>query len=633
MRRTVIIQCLLSLAFHLIHVSSLSGVRTGSRLPEGLVHRAVRGHNGHCHYHYHLGSTTTGRGRMGLLCGTAGTSAMTAPTSPSSLSQLWLPMQPAIRAANQLMCRVWESLKKSGTIVTRCALKLTAAALVILSMVISSPSTSRAARSDAKEAIISQQSVKQKNQSKVNDNKKSQSKVNDNKKSQSKVDDNKKTQSKVDDNKKTQSKVDDNKKTQSKVNDNKKTQSKVDDNKKTQSKVDDNKKTQSKVDDNKKSPTVKAMSLAGDGQTVVKSRQLTNFGLLLVGCSALYVVATSGGSNSSSARRALKKRADPDYGGFDDDTSAKSRGPVVTPPRRSPLGRRGELPKAPQRLEDLFGDLDETDPLFDDSPPPPSAVIGERDAASDSSTTVAKGSRVETRDALSQQVPTISIPMGRQKMTSKLVGSQSDTTSAQLPDSELTSTTSALPPYAAIIAAPEESKLLLESASPTPAPNTAVTAPSKRQQQQPGILGRLFQKPGAGRPSDIRAALRPEQDVSHDFRVLVASSLTVYVPPGTVAEVEKGGALSSTDPDAFSPSAEVRQSALAAEMAYAGLSEQEAAESFADVASALIVQLVDKAVQQSEKGSGEQWEAAVVRSLDVLTDLIKGAGELFRYVL
>ena len=558
---------------------------------------------------------------------------MTAPTSPSSLSQLWLPMQPAIRAANQLMCRVWESLKKSGTIVTRCALKLTAAALVILSMVISSPSTSRAARSDAKEAIISQQSVKQKNQSKVNDNKKSQSKVNDNKKSQSKVDDNKKTQSKVDDNKKTQSKVDDNKKTQSKVNDNKKTQSKVDDNKKTQSKVDDNKKTQSKVDDNKKSPTVKAMSLAGDGQTVVKSRQLTNFGLLLVGCSALYVVATSGGSNSSSARRALKKRADPDYGGFDDDTSAKSRGPVVTPPRRSPLGRRGELPKAPQRLEDLFGDLDETDPLFDDSPPPPSAVIGERDAASDSSTTVAKGSRVETRDALSQQVPTISIPMGRQKMTSKLVGSQSDTTSAQLPDSELTSTTSALPPYAAIIAAPEESKLLLESASPTPAPNTAVTAPSKRQQQQPGILGRLFQKPGAGRPSDIRAALRPEQDVSHDFRVLVASSLTVYVPPGTVAEVEKGGALSSTDPDAFSPSAEVRQSALAAEMAYAGLSEQEAAESFADVASALIVQLVDKAVQQSEKGSGEQWEAAVVRSLDVLTDLIKGAGELFRYVL
>ena len=232
MRRTVIIQCLLSLALRFIHVSSLTGVRTGgSSLYLGRsAHVAGRAHS-HSHY-CRLGSTPTGRGRIELQCGTTGNADMTAPTSPSTLSQLWLPMQPAIRAANRLVCRVWESLKESGTIFTRCALKLTAAALLMLSMVLSSPSTSRAARSDAKHAIISQQqSVKQKSQSKVDDNKKIQSKVDDNKKTQSKVGDNKKTQSKVGDNKKIQSKVDDNKKFQSKVGDNKKIQSKVDDNK------------------------------------------------------------------------------------------------------------------------------------------------------------------------------------------------------------------------------------------------------------------------------------------------------------------------------------------------------------------------------------------------------------------
>lgn len=578
----------------------------------------VRGaHHGHCH----LGIATADRGRMmgSLQCGTARAASTTVPTTPPTLSQLWLPMQPAIRAANQLVCRVWESLKESGTIFTRCALKLTAAALLMLSMVLSSPSISRAARSDAKEAIISQQSVKQKKQNRVDDNKKTQSRVIDNKKTQIKVDDNKKTQIKVDNN-------------------SKKTQNKVVDSKKTQNKAVDNKKTESRVVDNKKTPSSKALSLAGDSESVVRSKQLTNFGLLLVGCSALYVVAT--GSNSGSARRGARKGA-ADLSSDYDDGYGSSRGAAVVPPRRSPLGRRGVLSRAPQRFEDLLGDQDEADPLFDDILPP----------VSDSSTTAAaKGSKVETTssDAASQQVPAISIPMGRQKMTSKLVGSQSDDPSVD--SSKLTSSTvtsALLPPYAAIIAAPEESKLLLESASSPPAPSmttppnaatTTAAASSKRQQQQPGILGRLFQKPGAGRPSDLRAALRPEQDESHDYRVLVASSLSVYVPPGTIVEVEKGGSLSSADPDAFSSSSEVRQSALAAEMAYAGLSEQEAAECFADVASAMIVQLVDKAVQLSDKdkdkgGGQQQWEAAVVRSLDGLTDLIKGAGELFRYVL
>lgn len=62
-----------------------------------------------------------------------------------------------------------------------------------------------------------------------------------------------------------------------------------------------------------------------------------------------------------------------------------------------------------------------------------------------------------------------------------------------------------LPPFAYIIPAPEASKLPIEEAplpKPTPPPQ-----PVQQKKGPQGLLGRLFQKPGSGRPSTISQAL------------------------------------------------------------------------------------------------------------------------------
>ena len=167
---------------------------------------------------------------------------------------------------------------------------------------------------------------------------------------------------------------------------------------------------------------------------------------------------------------------------------------------------------------------------------------------------------------------------------------------------------SALPPYATIIPAPVDSQM-----NSAPSTNINVQTSATAESEAPpaarkGLLGRLFKKSGAGRPTDVRTAvLGPSgKDFnSAQYRSLVAACLAAYVPSGCFPELEEGGDLvSSVATGARAPTEEERVQALRAEIIREGLSEQQAADAFADVVNALVVRLVDSAAETLDRKGG-----------------------------
>jgi hypothetical protein len=157
---------------------------------------------------------------------------------------------------------------------------------------------------------------------------------------------------------------------------------------------------------------------------------------------------------------------------------------------------------------------------------------------------------------------------------------------------------------------PQEMRTPPPPPAPAPAP-----APKKN------LLDRIFSKPGGGRPTEMNTALRSPDDPSHDYRVLVASALSSYVPASS------GGVFSGT---VRSEDADGGSAALLQSREECGLTEQDAANAFAEVANAMLVTVIDRAVGTLAKSKGSDEEnKATLDALEDVADFIGGAGSIF----
>ena len=153
------------------------------------------------------------------------------------------------------------------------------------------------------------------------------------------------------------------------------------------------------------------------------------------------------------------------------------------------------------------------------------------------------------------------------------------------------------------------------SAPPPPAP---VTKPPEKR----GILSRIFQKPGGGRPASLDAVLEAAQAEERAYKQLVVRALLRYSPASSFARL---GLAPLEDEDVVE--------ALTAARAAAGLDDSAAAEGFAGTASAMLVDIVDRVVRVLDEGSksknSTEAAAAVVAALDETVVFIKATGDLF----
>jgi hypothetical protein len=148
------------------------------------------------------------------------------------------------------------------------------------------------------------------------------------------------------------------------------------------------------------------------------------------------------------------------------------------------------------------------------------------------------------------------------------------------------------PPFGFIMAAPDESKLP-KPATPLPVSTDSTSGSnsvSKEKKGLGGMLNRLFQKPGAGRPVDLTQALSSERGIeSEAFRRVTAGCLAALTARNTFPELEDVAA------DMRVLSNEQKVARVVEERIAWELSEQLAAEAFADVTNAVIVRMVDRA--------------------------------------
>ena len=143
--------------------------------------------------------------------------------------------------------------------------------------------------------------------------------------------------------------------------------------------------------------------------------------------------------------------------------------------------------------------------------------------------------------------------------------------------------------------------------------------PPTKPQEKKGILGRIFQKPGGGRPTSLEDALTATG--AGDYHRLVARALLKFAPEQCLSSLELTPLEHSADAQELISSA--RESLQ--------LSKEEGAESFAGIASALMVGFVDHVVELSEtkKMEKDEVEKSVVDALDQVATFINATGELF----
>ena len=150
------------------------------------------------------------------------------------------------------------------------------------------------------------------------------------------------------------------------------------------------------------------------------------------------------------------------------------------------------------------------------------------------------------------------------------------------------------------------------------APQEERTPP--KPQEKRGILGRIFLKPGGGRPTSLEDALAASEETA-DYRRIVARALLKYAPEDCLPSLDLAPLDEGADAQELISSA--RESSQ--------LTKEEGAENFASVASSMMVGLVDHVVELSEtkRTSKEEIEKSVVEAIDQVAVFINATGELF----
>ncbi|KAJ1439311.1 hypothetical protein B484DRAFT_444090 [Ochromonadaceae sp. CCMP2298] len=396
-----------------------------------------------------------------------------------------------------------------------------------------------------------------------------------------------------------------------------------------------------------------------------RDKQLTRVGLMFVALSTLYILIPSGkgkkGRGSSenrddaeeaeeevippmrspakSAKKPPAKKNSKQEEQEDEDLFGEVEGGARIASRNNVLGRGGlgrdssNVSKMLRGSQEQLMGLPEPDDLFSNGESADDVFAEVETPAQRRAARQREAEEKEEREErpVPEEEPSVSVSSLGRGRVNKFKSAPEPANSAGGDDKSLDSL---LPPYASIIAAPVDSQL------PTPSAPSRAAAPEPEEEpyeaeesvpaKKGNILDRLFQKPGGGRPADIKSALKVGSgDPSEDYRVLVAAALTAYVPDGALPNKELGRqVVALTQAGSVSEKAEdekERMQALKDEIQASGLSEQEAGEVFAEVANALLVSLVDSAAKTAD-GKEEQLS---VEALDLVTDFVQGAGALF----
>lgn len=389
-----------------------------------------------------------------------------------------------------------------------------------------------------------------------------------------------------------------------------------------------------------------------------KDDLLNKVGVLLVGGSIAYIAATGG--DSKAPKQLKKKRKQPrltrkdmtaspptrsrkasfavtedDDDDEEEEAEVDGSGGRVSSWQRQPderLQKQMRSIMVPSSPDELFGDDESIDDIFGDADTEPDSPRIEKRKASAASPASRDGPEPASPPLEVERVEHIS-PMLGQRAGRTSAAAAREPAGKSSAYSAGDSAEPSLPPYATIIPAPEVSKVesvtsraaaaSRTEAAPAAAPGAARVgssesgraeeesspSPPPPPQKKPGMFGRLFgQKPGGGRPTDLAKALSGsdsgsggggagDEEAQRELRAVIGSCLSVQVPAGTFPELEPGGEFATSCADAFDSAEEKRIAAIKDVMQQFDMSEQEAGEAFAEVASAMIVRLVDQAAK------------------------------------
>lgn len=168
----------------------------------------------------------------------------------------------------------------------------------------------------------------------------------------------------------------------------------------------------------------------------------------------------------------------------------------------------------------------------------------------------------------------------------------------------------------------------LEDIVPAPAPSVAPPSPPSPKAASPskGIFGRIFGQKGEGRPKTLTEALAITDEASK-FRVSVAMLLSAYVPADLWEEVFQ----EDVPRTAVMSAEELGRSWLGT----GRLSQPEAAEAFAGVSNAILVQLVDRAISllgSAPSAPDSNSTSPLDEAMNVVIGVASGAGQAFPLV-
>lgn len=176
-----------------------------------------------------------------------------------------------------------------------------------------------------------------------------------------------------------------------------------------------------------------------------------------------------------------------------------------------------------------------------------------------------------------------------------------------------------------------ESKEALLKPNPS-RPSETLMPPAAIPKKQGGILNRLFQKPGGNREPDLAKVLE-KLDTAASLRSVVATILAKILPQ-QFPEFSEEGVMYDESVRGLNPESELdllRRLAI-----QGGLSAEQSAEVFAEITSAMLVTVVDAAVEVVERSQqyktgadAEESQKAVLQAIDSVTAFLASAGALF----
>ena len=321
---------------------------------------------------------------------------------------------------------------------------------------------------------------------------------------------------------------------------------------------------------------------------------LNKVGIALVVVAVSYVVFAPSNDVPTTSRRKSSKpkkmdisKIDEDFNPFDDDFPPPApQYPLLKKAGNKKLWRQNveeSMPSMSRRLIDDFFTESEKEDL------PSENINNQSELQSKDSEDQYNTNTAPPTPAIPPPIPII----GRGRSSSMRLDNsyleESKKPAQQDKADEDTEEDSISPPLGFIMPAPEESKLPLSNPLDTSPTSPPAPSPPGKKGGGLGLLNRLFQKPGAGRPSEIKQALRSKDTETEDYRRVSAACLAALAPPGAIPELEaEAVSLRGT-------SLEQMDALIREELVTWGLSEEKAAGAFADVTNAIVVAMVDRA--------------------------------------